>query len=139
MILMFAGIAVVNDIDPPAHLETIALAILELALIGFGLGMTNAAIEQAFPTWREIYGVISRPLMLICAVFCTLESLPASARDILAYIPMTHGIGSFRFGYYSGYRSSVLDVGYLYEVALTLCLVGFAAERTSRVATSAER
>jgi capsular polysaccharide transport system permease protein len=139
MILMFAGIAVINDIDPPAHLETITIAILGLALIGFGLGMTNAAIEQVFPTWREIYGVVSRPLMLICAVFFTLESLPASARDMLAYIPMTHGIELFRSGYYSGYRSSVLDVGYLYEVGLTLCLVGFAAERASRVAASSER
>ena len=94
--------------------------------------MTNAAIEQVFPTWRQIYSVLSRPLMLVCAVFFTLESLPADLRDVVAYIPITHGVELFRMGYYSAYRSSALDVAYLYQVGLAMCLIGFAGERVLR-------
>jgi capsular polysaccharide transport system permease protein len=139
MIVMFGGIVIFLNTDRPAHLDTIASAILGLALLGFGVGMTNSAIEQVFPTWREIYSVVSRPLMLVCAVFFTLESLPASARDLAAYIPVTHGVELFRAGYYSGYRSSVLDVAYLYEIGLLLCLIGLAGERALRIGTAAEQ
>ena len=138
MIVMFGGITILHGVDGPAHLDTVAVAIFGLALLGFGVGMTNAAIEQVFPTWREIYSVLSRPLMLVCAVFFTLESLPASARDLVAYIPITHGVELFRVGYYSGYRSSALDVAYLFEVGLVVCLVGLAGERVLRLSTSAE-
>src|SRR5262245_52038782 len=129
MIVMFGGITILHKVDGPAHIDTIAAAMLGLALLGFGVGMTNAAIEQVFPTWREIYSVLSRPLMVVTAVFFTLDSLPPSARDIVAYIPITHGVEFFRIGYYSGYRSSALDVAYLYECGLLMCLIGFACER----------
>src|SRR5262245_11329100 len=135
MIIMFAGIVILHGVNGPAHLDIIALAVLGLALLGFGVGMTNAAIEQVFPTWREIYSVISRPLMLICAVFFTLESLPPSVRELVTYIPVTHGVELFRTGYYSGYRSSAVDIAYLFEVGLIACLIGFAGERILRTTT----
>jgi capsular polysaccharide transport system permease protein len=138
MIVMFGGITMLHGVDGPASLDIIAVAILGLALLGFGVGMTNAAIEQVFPTWREIYSVLSRPMMVISAVLFTHESLPAPARDLVAYIPMTHGVELFRVGYYSGYRSSALDVSYLYEIGLAMCLVGLAGERALRLASSVD-
>jgi len=123
-------------VDGPTHIDAMAVAILGLALLGFGVGMTNATIEQVFPTWREIYSVLSRPLMLVCAVFFTLDSLPPVARDYVAYIPITHGIELFRAGYYSGYRSSALDIAYLYEFGLVMCLLGLAGERALRTTSS---
>lgn len=133
LIIMFSGITYLHNVDGPAQIDTIAAAIFGIALLGIGVGMTNAAIEQVFPTWREVYSVLSRPLMLISAVFFTLDSLPPTARDFVAYIPVTHGVELFRTGYYSGYRSSALDVAYLYEFGLVMCLLGLAGERALRV------
>src|SRR5262245_16492603 len=116
MLLVFGGITILHGVDAPVHLDTIAAAIFGLSLLGFGVGMTNAVVEQVFPTWREIYAVFSRPLMLVSAVFFTLDSLPIEARNIVAYIPVAHGVELFRTGYYSSYRSAELDVAYLYEV-----------------------
>jgi capsular polysaccharide transport system permease protein len=138
MLVMFGGIAFLHGVDAPVHLDSIAAAVFGLALLGFGVGMTNAVIEQVFPTWREIYSVLTRPLMLVSAVFFTLDSLPTGARDILAYVPITHGVELFRTGYYSGYRSSVLDVAYLYEIGLAMCVLGLAGERTLRSTASAD-
>jgi capsular polysaccharide transport system permease protein len=136
MIVMFAGIIILHGVDGPAHLDSIALAVLGLAFLGFGVGMTNAAIEQVFSTWREIYAVFSRPLMLVCAVFFTLDSLPATAREFVALIPVTHGVELFRTGYYTGYRSSALDVAFLYQAGLLICVFGLAAERALRSTTA---
>jgi capsular polysaccharide transport system permease protein len=108
------------------------LALVGLSLMGFGIGTINAVISKVFVSWRQVYDVASRPLMLVCGVFFTLDTLPPGARDIVAYIPITHGIELFRSGYYSGYRSTVLDVGYLFVFGLVLCLIGLAAERLMR-------
>jgi ABC-type polysaccharide/polyol phosphate export permease len=51
----------------------------------------------------------------------------------VSYIPIAHGIELFRSGYYSGYRSTVMEVGYLFVFGLVLCLIGLAAERLMRL------
>lgn len=133
MILMFAGIMYAHRVAAPARIDVVATAILGLSLVGFGIGATNAVLGRLFPSWREIWGVVSRPLMIICPVFFPLESLPASARDAVALIPMTHGVELFRAGYYDGYRSSALNVEYLFAAGLVLTLVGLAGERALRM------
>jgi capsular polysaccharide transport system permease protein len=133
MILMFAGLMYAHGVAAPARIDILAAAILGLSLLGFGLGATNAVIARLFPSWREIYGVISRPLIIVCAVFFPLESLPAAARDAVAMIPMAHGVELFRTGYFDGYRSSALSVEYLFVAGLVLTLVGLAGERALRV------
>jgi capsular polysaccharide transport system permease protein len=110
-----------------------AVALIGLSLNGFGVGAINAVIAKQFPSWRQIYDVSSRPLMLVSGVFFSLDMLPPGAREVVSYIPITHGLELFRSGYFSGYRSTVLDVGYLFVFGLVLCLIGLAAERLMRL------
>jgi capsular polysaccharide transport system permease protein len=132
MILLFGGLVFLAGTPEPESLHVMVLALVGLSLMGFGIGTINAVISKVFVSWRQVYDVASRPLMLVCGVFFTLDTLPPGARDIVAYIPITHGIELFRSGYYSGYRSTVLDVGYLFVFGLVLCLIGLAAERLMR-------
>ena len=134
MILLFGGLVLLAGAPEPESLHVMVLAILGLALFGFGIGTINAVIAKLFVSWRQVYDVISRPLMLVCGVFFTLDTLPAGARDIISYIPVTHGIELFRSGYYSGYRSTVVSISYLFVSGLVLCLIGLAAERAIRLA-----
>jgi capsular polysaccharide transport system permease protein len=133
MILLFGGLVFFAGTPEPESLHVMVLALVGLSLMGFGIGTINAVISKVFVSWRQVYDVASRPLMLVCGVFFTLDTLPPGARDIVAYIPITHGIELFRSGYYSGYRSTVLDVGYLFVFGLVLCLIGLAAERLMRL------
>ncbi|MFM9846392.1 MAG: ABC transporter permease [Hyphomicrobiaceae bacterium] len=133
MILLFGGLVYFADAPEPESLHVMVVAILGLSLFGFGVGTINAVIGTLFVSWRQVYDVASRPLIIVCGVFFTLDTLPAGARDIVAYIPITHGIELFRSGYYSGYRSTVMDIGYLFVSGLVLCLVGLAAERIIRL------
>jgi capsular polysaccharide transport system permease protein len=133
MILLLGGLIFFVDAPEPVSLHLMVLAIIGLSLNGFGLGAINAVISKPFPSWRQIYDVASRPLMLVCGVFFTLDTLPPGAREVVSYIPIAHGIELFRSGYYSGYRSTVMDVGYLFVFGLVLCLIGLAAERLMRL------
>lgn len=133
MILLFGGLVFFVDAPEPVSLHVMVLAIVGLSLLGFGVGTINAVISKLFASWRQVYDVASRPLMLVCGVFFTPDTLPPGARDVVSYIPITHGIELFRSGYYSGYRSTVMDIGYLFVCGLVLCLIGLAAERIIRL------
>jgi capsular polysaccharide transport system permease protein len=133
MIVMFTGLTVVNQAPGPASMHVLAAAMLGLALLGFGVGTLNAVVGRFFSSWRQFYDTFARGLMLVSAVFFPLDSLPTGLRDAVAMIPVAHGVELFRVGYYTGYRSTALDAGYLFAAGLVLSLVGLAAERAVRM------
>jgi capsular polysaccharide transport system permease protein len=117
------------DLPEPVDLRLVAAAVLGLALVGFGLGIINAVIAKAFASWPTIYSMLTRPIFFSSGIFFVPERLPAPVREVLSYLPSMQGIELFRMGIYQGYRSSVLDIGYLFKVGLVLCLIGLCAER----------
>jgi capsular polysaccharide transport system permease protein len=133
MIVMFTGLMVVSKAPGPASIQVLVVAMFGLALLGFGIGALNAVVGRFLSSWRQIYDTITRPLMLVSAVFFPLDSLPPTLRDAVALIPVAHGVELFRVGYYPGYRSAALDVGYVLTAGLVLSLVGLAAERAARM------
>jgi capsular polysaccharide transport system permease protein len=133
MIVMFTGLMIVNHVPGPENMHVLAVAMLGLALLGFGVGSLNAVVGRLFSSWRQIYDTFARGLMLVSAVFFPLDSLPTGLRDAVAMIPIAHGVELFRVGYYAGYRSTALDPGYLLAAGLLLSLTGLAAERAIRM------
>ncbi|MHA1529656.1 MAG: ABC transporter permease [Alphaproteobacteria bacterium] len=119
--LVFSGIlAVFADqvrLQPAALLGAFALA----GLLGLGVGLVNTTLFALSKSWELAYGVISRPLFLVSAVFFTFASLPAAAREVLWWNPLIHLVGLMRAGFYPVYDDSHVSV--LYVLALGLGLV----------------
>lgn len=133
MLITFTGIILLSDLPAPRDPGRMAGAIAALALLGFGMGTLNAVLVRLFDFWRQIYDVVTRPLMLLTGVFFVPDSLPPGIRDVLGYLPTLQAIELFRSGLYDSYRSSVLDPGYLFGSALLLTLIGLSAERAYRM------
>ena len=133
MIITLSIIVVTGGLHGPANLWIIAEAIIGLCLAGFGLGSINAVVMKLAGSWRNLYDVLTKPLMLFSGVFFLPDAMPQAVRDILSYLPTLQGIELFRSGFYEGYRSSVLDPGYLFAVGLVLCLLGLSGERILRL------
>ncbi|MGQ0672809.1 MAG: ABC transporter permease [Hyphomicrobium sp.] len=133
MILIFTGLVMLRDVPLPHDMSYIGLSCLGLALNGFGIGCINAIAASAYPSWRSVYDILSRPLLIISGVFYVPEFMPQHVREILAYLPTLQGIEIFRLGYYFGYRSSVADPYYLLTTGVVLCLLGLAVERIRRI------
>ncbi|AXS40571.1 ABC transporter permease [Breoghania sp. L-A4] len=51
-----------------------------LAVIGFNTGVINCVIVAHFKEWRNIWGVISRPLFFLSGIFYVVESFPPPSR-----------------------------------------------------------
>ena len=78
---------------------------LLMGLLGLGFGTLNCVILGFWPTWRNIWNVLTKPLFFISGMFYTFESLPAKAQAVLWYNPLIHGVGLMRAGFYSRLRS----------------------------------
>ena len=93
-------------------------------LLALGVGMSNTVLFLKFPFYESVYGIISRPLMLISGVFFVPDNLPHPYSDFVLINPVAHVIILFRTGFYPEYRATGLDLGYLYAFVLASLFSG---------------
>ena len=79
------------------------------ALLGLGIGTLNCVLFGFFPTWKNIWGVLTRPLFLISGVFFTFNSAPPAMQEVLWYNPLAQIIGEMRAGFYGSYRADYVS------------------------------
>jgi capsular polysaccharide transport system permease protein len=103
-----------------------------MALFGFGVGILNLAISNAFPLWRYFFPAISRGLMLFSGIHFVPDLLSPGVRYVLSFNPMSHAITLFRLGFYPQYPQLTLDRGYLAISILVAIFLGLVAERVFR-------
>jgi len=136
--VLIGGLMVISDLPGPVRVEAMACAIILMTMLGFGLGSISAVVSHYFASWRNIEGMLTRPLFFLSGILFVPDNLPPKIMDYLAWNPMLHGVEMMRLGYYADYRSTVLDVTYLVFWALVLILIGLAAERAMRVRSAFE-
>lgn len=124
--IVFAGILTVFtdqvQIQPLPIMTALALG----ALLGLGIGLVNCTLFALSKGWEVAYGVISRPLFLISAVFFTFGSLPGFVRDFLWWNPLIHLVGLMRAGFYPVYDADYVSPLYVLAIALGLNVAGLA-------------
>lgn len=116
----------------PVYPATAFLAALAASFLGLSVGLLNAVISEFVVSWRVIYGVLTRSLLFVSAVFYVPDYIPQQARDVIAWNPLLHAIEWFRTGFYMTYPAMVLDKSYLLGFSLIAMTIGLAAERLIR-------
>jgi capsular polysaccharide transport system permease protein len=101
-----------------------ALAMLLAAVLGLGVGTLNCVLFGFFPTWKNVWSVITRPLLFVSGVLHTYEAAPPKFQAILWWNPIVHVVGEMRSGFYGTYDSSYVSVPYVLAIALSTFVVG---------------
>ena len=104
--LLFAGIIWFTDAHVNLDLAAIAGAFILTALLGLGIGTLNCVLFGLFPTWKNVWSVLTRPLFLLSGIFFLFEACPPF-RDIVWYNPIVHLIGLMRAGFYGSYHAGL--------------------------------
>ena len=94
------------------------------ALLGLGVGTLNCVLFGFFPTWKNVWSVLTRPLFIVSGIFFTFESVPASFQAMLWWNPLVHVIGLMRAGFYGTYDPQFVSYPYVLGIALGLFVVG---------------
>ena len=132
-VLTFGGIYVLFDRTAiPVLPSTALLGMFALMLLGLGMGLCNAAIEQLFPLWRYFWIPIGRGLILFSGVIYVPDFLSPHIRYLLSWNPALQGVELFRMGFYPGYPRDLYSPAYLWSVVTILLLTGLCADRVFR-------
>ncbi|WP_305989275.1 ABC transporter permease [Roseibium sp. MMSF_3544] len=132
MFLFFGGLIALQLAHLPANFEEVAAAIFVTSLLGTGVGTTYAVICSVFGTWKQIEGILSRPLFFMSGIFYVPHKFPPEIVNVLSWNPVLHLVEWMREGYYPNYNSVVLDKPYVLAFTLISLLVGFGSERLYR-------
>lgn len=95
--------------------DRVVLAMVAAIWIGFGVGTLNCYLTFRYPLWNTVWGIVTRPLILISGVFYIFEDLPELAQGILWYNPILHVTGLARTGLFSSvYAPDYLSPVYMF-------------------------
>ena len=122
--ILFTGIIRINDVHVNLALDRVMLAFLMAALLGLGIGALNCVLFGFFPTWKNAWTVLKRPLFLVSGVFFTYDSVPPNFQKVLWFNPLAHVIGMMRSGFYGGYRDEYVSYPYVLGIALGTFMIG---------------
>ncbi len=122
--VVFAGIILVEDVHINFRPESVVLSLAMAGVLGLGVGTLNCLLFGFFPTWKNIWAVLTRPLFLISGVIFTFDLVPAAFQKILWFNPIVHTIGAMRAGFYGGYRADYVSTLYVFGVSLGLFVIG---------------
>ena len=125
-VLVFAGILMLIDEPVRLSLAHLVFSFLGAAVLGLGVGTLNAYLFAVTPAWRQIWGIINRPLFIISGVFFTFESMPETIRTVLWWNPLIHAVGEARMGFYPAYGGDYIALPYLYACGIGGFVLGAA-------------
>lgn len=132
-IFMFTAIyAFVSDAAYPWNWSYLIEGITALTLLGTGLGLCNAVLNNLIPLFRHTVGALSRALILFSGVLFVPDMVGDSMRRWLIYNPVLHAVTMTRRAFYPQYPTTSLDREYMWTFAFVLIVLGLSLERTYR-------
>jgi capsular polysaccharide transport system permease protein len=123
-VLLYTAIIRYYALPVTLDLAAIFNGFLLMGLLGLGIGTLNCVITGFWPTWRNIWNVLTKPLFIVSGMFYTFESLPPQAQAVLWWNPLIHGVGLLRSGFYAGYDAGYVAPLYVLGIALGCLFVG---------------
>jgi len=111
--------------DPPRML----FSALELVYFTAATMFFSSNLARVFPIWVNIWGYISRPVMLTSGLFFTLKELPDGFRQYMIYNPVSHIVESFRSAAIPTFDSDVYSIIYPMTFATVALLIGLVIDR----------
>jgi capsular polysaccharide transport system permease protein len=107
-------------INIPLAAESLALA----GLLALGIGTFNSVLFLAYPLYETVWGVVTRPLMLISGVIFLVDGLPNSMKAWVMWNPLVHVVSMMRGAFYPGANTSFVSPTYLIMLSLVTLTLG---------------
>ena len=123
-VILFTGIILVQDVHVNFDPARVLLAMGMAAVLGLGVGTLNCVLIGFFPTWKNVWKVVTRPMFIVSGIFYTYDSVPAAFQQVLWYNPLVHVVGMMRSGFYGVYRDDYVSVLYVMGIALGTFVIG---------------
>lgn len=122
--ILSAGVIIGGGLHVNLDLGALLAAFGLAALLGLGVGAMNCVLFGFFPTWRNVWSVLTRPLFIISGVIFLFESMPAELQRVMWWNPLVHVIALMRSGFYGAYDPTFISGTYVIGIGLGLFTLG---------------
>jgi capsular polysaccharide transport system permease protein len=122
--LFFPALLWVEGVDPVIDPARVAASLALAGALGLGVGSANAAIAAFWPTWRQIWSVLNRPLFIASGVLFPFESVPVDMRPVVWANPISHVIAEMRAGFYGADQALHAGPAYVALIAAATFAAG---------------
>ncbi|WP_417256594.1 ABC transporter permease [Celeribacter halophilus] len=113
--VVLVGIHSYDNVQEIIDYQILFTAFAATIWLGLGVGTLNCFLTFRYPLWSTLWGIATRPLMLISGVFFIYEDLPEFAQNILWFNPVLHITGYARAGmFYSIYSPHYISLTYVF-------------------------
>ncbi|MER2507177.1 MAG: ABC transporter permease [Amaricoccus sp.] len=131
-LVLYPTVILFFNVPVNLDLGAIALAFFLSSFLGLGIGTLNCVLFGFFPTWNNIWRVLTRPLFFLSGVLFLYESMPPVVQNVLWYNPVVHVLSLMRSGFYSEYDPQFISYPYVIGIALgSFALGGYLLRRHS--------
>ena len=122
--IVLSGIIFLFDTRAAINASDIVSALTMIAALSLGVGVFNCFMMSMFQVWQRVYGICTRPLLLLSGVIFLYETIPEPYRSYLWLNPLIHVVGRVRSGFYHNYDAPYVSSAYVYAVGAILGLFG---------------
>ena len=123
-LLLFWGIITFQGLHVTLDPAMLVLGTVMASAIGLGVGALNCVLFGFFPTWKNVWAVLTRPLFIVSGIFFTFESAPKAFQEVLWFNPITHAIAVMRSGIFGIYDPQFVSLPYVFGLSGGLFVVG---------------
>ncbi len=128
-VALTAGVIAIYDLKVNIDIPMAAGAMLLAGALALGIGTFNSVLFVAYPVYETVYGVLTRPLMLISGIFFLVDGMPDSVKPYFLWNPVMHPVSLMRAAFYSGADTSYISPFFVLLVALTTFTFGLVTLR----------
>lgn len=115
--IVMTGLLLIYDTRLMFDATPVILSLTLASALGLGVGTLNCYLFSLFPLWTSLWGILTTPLFFMSCILFVLEDLPAYARNVLWYNPLTHITGLMRQGFYPTYEATYASPVYVFSIA----------------------
>jgi capsular polysaccharide transport system permease protein len=130
-VFVFGGLMVYTGMTMVSNFGYVFAGIGLALFFGTAVGLCNATLFEIFPSWRNIWRIITRPMFFVSAIFYLFDSLPSNLQAVLWWNPLIHVVGTLRVGFYPEYEAPYISWLYVVLLSLALMTIGLVNLRTS--------
>ena len=123
-IILFTGIILGFGLHVNLDLGAVVLAVAMAGILGLGIGTLNCVLFGFYPTWKNVWTILNRPLFILSGIFFTFEMVPKAFQAVLWWNPIVHIIGVMRSGFYGTYEAAYVSLPYVLGIGLGTFVLG---------------
>ena len=123
-VILFTGIILGFGLHVNLDLGAVALAVAMAGVLGLGIGTLNCVLFGFYPTWKNVWTILNRPLFILSGIFFTFEMVPKAFQAVLWWNPIVHIIGVMRSGFYGTYEAAYVSLPYVLGIGLGTFVLG---------------